>query len=352
MDYKPLILDALTVLYKRDLANKEPFKARAYQQVIQQLKYRDEPVQSYEDLQGMKGLGEKIQKKIKEILETGQLATAEKAKEVYHLESLDVFQKIYGVGPTKATALVGAGYRTIQDLRDAIKGDKTLLNTNQTVGLQYYEALLERIPRAEMVEHEDIIKHYVKDAELVGSYRRRAADSGDIDVLIRVPTGTTASQCKEQLAKYVKQLKEVGYIQEVLALGGHKCMAICRTDDTGTARRLDLLMTPEEEYAYALLYFTGSDRFNVAFRQHALKKGLTLNEHRMEWVQVMRSEVPALRSEVPALRSEVPALRSEKDIFDYLGLRYVEPWDRVTQNVEEKPKKPVLANGKKKESKE
>jgi DNA polymerase/3'-5' exonuclease PolX len=186
----------------------------------------------------------------------------------------------------------------------------------------------------------------------VGSYRRRAADSGDIDVLIRVPTGTTASQCKEQLAKYVKQLKEVGYIQEVLALGGHKCMAICRTDDTGTARRLDLLMTPEEEYAYALLYFTGSDRFNVAFRQHALKKGLTLNEHRMEWVQVMRSEVPALRSEVPALRSEVPALRSEKDIFDYLGLRYVEPWDRVTQNVEEKPKKPVLANGKKKESKE
>ena len=48
MDYKPLIIDALTVLRKRDLAEKHPFKARAYQTVITQLQQIDDPITSME----------------------------------------------------------------------------------------------------------------------------------------------------------------------------------------------------------------------------------------------------------------------------------------------------------------
>jgi DNA polymerase/3'-5' exonuclease PolX len=108
-----------------------------------------------------------------------------------------------------------------------------------------------------------------------------------------------------------------GYIEEILALGEHKCMAISRMYK-GKARRLDLLMTPDEEYAYAILYFTGSDKFNVAFRQYALDKGYTLNEHAL--------------TPIKEGVKEVPYMKNEKDIFRFLGLRYIEPSKRIDGN--------------------
>ena len=317
MDYKAAIIDALDTLRKRDLSEKQPFKARAYATVISQLKQMDGPVTRYEDLATLKGVGEQIQKKIKEIIETGHLQTADKAKEVYHIGALDQLQQVYGIGPAKAKALVEAGIRSVADLRRAVKQDPALLHEKQTIGLKYYEELLERIPREEMIVHEDILKHYLKDAELVGSFRRGAATSGDIDVLVRIPAGMGAQAVKTQLHKWVQQLIDAGYIHEVLALGEHKCMAICRAEESGVARRLDLLMTPEEEYAYSLLYFTGSDRFNVAFRQHALKCGYTLNEHRLTPLQ----KLPV----VPF----PPKMKTEQDIFAFLQLQYVPPQERV-----------------------
>jgi len=341
-DYKQTIIDSLDILRKRDLADKSPFGARAYAKVITQLKNFDGPITSYEDVQGINGIGEKIQKKIKEILETGVLASAEKAKELYNIDALDAFQNIYGVGPAKATELVKAGYTNITQLREAIKKNPKLLNDKQKIGLKYYEDLLERIPRDEMEEHRDILDALKPvemedyETEIVGSFRREAQNSGDIDVLIRVPDGTDAKTAKENLALYVKMLEGFGYIEEVLALGEHKCMAVSRIDEellselderrymaigrmyNGKARRLDLLMTPDEEYAYAILYFTGSDRFNVAFRQYALDKGYTLNEHTLT----------PIRAGVPS----VPYMKTEKDIFKFLGLRYIEPSKRADHN--------------------
>ena len=116
MDYKAAIIDALDTLRKRDLSEKQPFKARAYATVISQLKQMDGPVTRYEDLAALKGVGEQIQKKIKEIIETGHLRTEDKAKEVYHIGALDQLQQVYGIGPAKAKALVEAGIRSVRAL--------------------------------------------------------------------------------------------------------------------------------------------------------------------------------------------------------------------------------------------
>ena len=319
MDYKTTIIQALDVLRKRDLADKQPFSARAYQTVITQLKQLNTPVMSFQDIAGMKGMGEKIEKKIKEILETGHLRSADRAKELYPIDALDAFQNIYGVGPAKATELTKQGLRTIAELRHAVQQNPNVLNDKQKIGLKYYEQLLERIPREEMMQHQDIILRSLQPftAEIVGSFRRGLSTSGDIDVLIRVPSGMTPTASKQHLAQFVEALKKANYIEEVLAIGEHKCMAICRRDGSSVARRLDLLMTPEEEYAYSILYFTGSDRFNVAFRQHALTKGYTLNEH----ILVAKSPEIEVKS--------VPRMNSEQDIFRFLGLRYVSPTARV-----------------------
>jgi DNA polymerase IV len=197
--------------------------------------------------------------------------------------------------------------------------EENLLQAN----LKYYEDLLERIPRIEMEEHYDILKSLVPDEmseydlEIVGSFRREAPDSGDIDVLIRIPENVDSNTAKNNLELYVKMLQGFGYIEEILALGEHKCMAISKMYQ-GKSRRLDLLLTPDNEYSYSLLYFTGSDRFNVAFRQYALDKGYTLNEHTFTPIRV---GVPS-----------VPYMKTEKDIFKFIGLRYIEPSKRIDHN--------------------
>ena len=61
------------------------------------------------------------------------------------------------------------------------------------------------------------------------------------------------------------------------------------------------------------LYFTGSAKFNVAFRHHCLKKGLSLNEHGF----------------TPSVKDVV--LKTEKDIFKYVNLEYVEPENRIDE---------------------
>jgi DNA polymerase lambda len=322
-DYKQTIIDSLEVLRKRDVADKAVFSARAYAKVITQLKNYNGSITEYDDVKNIEGIGAKMEKKIKEILETGSLAAAEKAKTLYNIEALDAFQNIYGVGPAKATDLVKAGYTSIQQLRDEVKSNPKLLNDKQKIGLKYYEELLERIPRAEMEEHRDILHTLLPDemeaydTEIVGSFRREAANSGDIDVLIRVPFNVDAKTAKGNLELYVKMLEGFGYIEEILALGEHKCMAISRMYN-GKARRLDLLMTPDEEYAYAILYFTGSDLFNVAFRTYCENKGYKLNEHTLT----------PIRTGVPT----VPYMKTEKDIFKFLGLRYIDPSKRVDAN--------------------
>jgi len=322
-DYKQTIIDSLEVLRKRDVADKAVFSARAYNKVITQLKNYNGTITEYDDVKNIEGIGAKMEKKIKEILETGSLAAAEKARELYNIDALDALQKIYGVGPAKATDLVKAGIVSIAQLREEVKSNPKLLNDKQKIGLKYYEDLLERIPRTEMEEHRDILQTLLPDemteydTEIVGSFRREAANSGDIDVLIRVPFNVDAKTAKANLELYVKMLEGFGYIEEILALGEHKCMAISRMYN-GKARRLDLLMTPDEEYAYAILYFTGSDRFNVAFRQYALNKGYTLNEHTL--------------TPIKAGVQTPPYMKTEKDIFKFLGLRYIDPSKRVDGN--------------------
>lgn len=319
-DYKPIIIESLDILRKREIANKETFKARAYAKVISQLKYHSDPITNLDNLQSIQGIGEKITKKIKEILETGELKVAERAKEIYQIDALDALQKIYGVGPSKANQLIASGINSISKLREELKNDSKILNDKQRIGLKYYDDLLERIPRNEMEQHRDRILGSLPEemkefqTELVGSFRRNAESSGDIDVLIRVPKNIPSKMVCQYFYDYVQHLIDKKYIIEILALGEHKCMAICRIGG-GKARRLDLLMTPDEEYAYSLLYFTGSDRFNVAFRQYTLQKGYTLNEHRLT---PLNDDVP-----IP------PYMTSEKDIFRFLKLRYIDPSQRV-----------------------
>lgn len=291
MDLKKNIIIELTK-YKTDAQIKgESFKVRAYDKVIKNIENIKIPIISYEQIENIEGAGKSIKAKLKEIV-----------KEFKENDEGHLFQdllKIYGVGPKKANDLINIHkISSINDLRLKSENDSSILTNSQKIGLRFYEDLLERIPRSEMLKHQKIIKK----GEIVGSFRRKESSSGDIDVMLCMDT--------DEFNKFIDDHRN--YIKYVLARGDKKMLGICSLNDSSKHRRIDLIRNTEEEYPFMKLYFTGSAKFNVAFRQHCLTKGLSLNEH--------------------GFTPPVKGLKTEKDIFSYVGIEYVEPENRIDEN--------------------
>lgn len=312
-DYKPVIIDALTIMMKSDQMSNSPnkgFKVRAYAKIIKQLRALEGPITGPDDVADIGG--PKIREKFAEIFATGRLVSAEHAAASKPIDLFDNLLKVHGIGAVKARKLIETGITSIDELRIKAAAEIKLLDASQRIGLQYYEEFQERIPREEMEAHNTYIHEMLLDsmnATIVGSYRRGAATSGDIDVLLTVKGDEPVTRFKA----FVAQMQETGYITDVLALGDHKCMAVCLFEGM-PHRRLDILLTPAEELPFAMLYFTGSDTFNVAMRSWALSLGYSLNEHKFTSLNIAAVELPPMES--------------EEDIFGFLGLNYVLPQER------------------------
>ena len=323
---KQLIIRELTVLRNNANSDKNLFKARAYSKVIENLKICDKEINVITDVNDIPGIGKSIREKIEEILNTGILAIAEEIRTDPVINSkriaMEQLTNVYGIGLAKAKLLISKGIDTIPKLRDAFTKDNGLLHDKQQIGLKYYEPLLERIPRKEMVEHDFQIHTFIQavnneyldnkstnlpiKATIVGSYRRKAYTSGDIDVLIHGGV--------KNLNAIIDIMTNCGYLIETLAFGPKKFMGICKLENS-LPRRLDMLVTPDDEYPFSLLYFTGSDKFNIAMRQTAVDMNWTLNEHR----------ITNLADET--IKPNIK-IKTEEDIFKFLKMDYTEPENR------------------------
>jgi len=291
----------------------EPFRARAYQKAQETLMNYQDSITNPDQLKGLPAIGTTIMEKLKEYVQTGTLRVLEREKN----NPINILADIYGVGPKKAKELVEKGIKTIEDLR--LKQDD-LLNDVQKIGLKYYEQIQERIPRSEIDEFKILLKTNFEKVssnsnddkfEIVGSYRRGALTSGDIDVII---TGKNGNIYKN----FIDELIKNGIILHVLSRGSFKTLVIAKLPgQNNLARRVDFLFTPENEYPFAILYFTGSKMFNTVMRQIGLNKGFTFNEHGIYKLENKKKGEKVDQN-----------FNSEKDIFDFLGLQFKTPEER------------------------
>jgi len=304
-------IDLMEQLANIMLKQGEPFRARAYQKAQETIMAYPADILSPDDLKGKPNIGPTIMEKLNEYVQTGTLRVLEREK----TNPVNILGEVYGIGPKKAKELVDKGVTTIEALR---ANQDTLLNETQKVGLKYYEDILKRIPRSEIEEYKSLfttefLKAQAEEAkfEIVGSYRRGAESSGDIDVII-------TSKTPAVFINFIDSLIKTGVIQEVLSRGPTKCLVITKLPNKETSRRVDFLYTTPEEFPFAILYFTGSKIFNTVMRHEALAKELTMNEH-------------GLYSLVGKKKGEKVEhiFRTEKDIFDYLGLEYKAPHERT-----------------------
>lgn len=314
-DYTKPLLEMLEIMRKKEIAMKEPFKAKAYSNVIKNINMLGKPIYTMDDLKDVKGIGEKIRQKIQELFETGHVRAAENALKNEDTKIITSLMQIHGIGPAKAKSLVeDNNIKSIEELEKK----QELLNDKQKIGLKYVQDFQERIPRKEMDVHCALLGKCINsidenfEFEVTGSYRRMASSSGDIDILI---THKDEPENVEQLFRNViDTFKKQGYIIDVFAEGGKKCLAVCKLKRYKRYRRIDLLYTSKKEYPFAVLYFTGDASFNVNMRAYCMTKGLSLSEH-------------GIKDDKTGQYIDIGA-KTEQDIFEYVGIEYVDPKDR------------------------
>jgi DNA polymerase beta len=285
----------------------------AYSKAIKTIEKLEFKINFIKQVKNLKGIGTSILEKIQEFLLTGKINKVEEVKPLLNIKSdkdeiIELFINIWGVGNVKANDLYNKGYKTLEDIKKNIN----ILNRQQQIGFKYYEDFLKKIPRLNITIIQTIIRYILNNSfgkntyklQVAGSYRRGKAFSNDIDILISSKYFT--------LKEIVEVLIKHNIISDVLSMQNEKFMGVAhcpRSDEPYF--RLDIEFLPEEEFAYGLLYFTGSKDFNKEIRQHAKNMGYTLNQHGLK-----------------DKNGDYIKAKNEEDIFKILDLQYLEPKKR------------------------
>ncbi|HEV2210126.1 MAG TPA: DNA polymerase/3'-5' exonuclease PolX [Verrucomicrobiae bacterium] len=299
-----------------DLKGENPFKSRAYQNAARALEGLAEPLEELVGQQRVaeiKGIGESIQKKIRELLDTGKLAYYEELKAATP-PGLVAMLDIPGLGPKKIKALhEELGIKTIEQLEAACRdgrvaglrgfGEKTATNICEGITRRRAYAsrhlISEALPVAESLLEALRAHPHVIRCSAAGSLRRHREVIGDIDLL------ASSKRPGEVLDFFAGQPEVV----QVMAKGETKASVLL-----GGGLQADLRVVSDAEYPFALMYFTGSKEHNIVMRHRAIERGLRLNEYGL-----FRSKVET-RDPKLLLRCQ-----TEEEIFEAVGLRGIPP---------------------------
>ncbi len=309
MDKKELIAILEEIGTLLELKGENPFKCRAYYNAARSLESEQaEPQQLVESgrLSEVKGIGKGLQEKITELVTTERLAYHEQLRSEFP-ETLFELLKIPGMGPKKVKAVYDKlEVSTIGELEYACNenrlvaldgfGEKSqakvlkgiemlkrfqgrfLYKQAQTEAKALYEAL---------ADHRSVVR-----ISICGSLRRSKEVIRDIDLLVST----------RQPASIMKVFTSLPGIHEVTAHGETKSSIVLTS-----GLQADLRAVTEEQFPYALNYFTGSKAHNTALRGLAKKKGLKLNEYGL------------FRG------SRLLKCKDEEELYAHLGLAYVPP---------------------------
>jgi DNA polymerase (family 10) len=299
-----------------ELKGENPFKTRAYANAARTIESLSEPLAKLvaeKRLGEIKGIGEALEQKITELVETGKLKYYEELKASIP-PGLITMLEIPGLGPKKIQALnKNLGVDSVEKLEAACKqgtvaqldgfGEKTQTNILEGIArkrtyaskhllsdaLKLAEPLLDNLR-----EHPDVIR-----CSAAGSLRRFREIIGDIDLL------ASAKRPADVIEFFVKQ---PGVIK-VTAKGETKASVILEG-----GIQSDLRVVSDKEFPYALMYFTGNKEHNIVMRQRAIQRGLRLNEYGL-----FKSKEETRDPKLLLL------CRSEEEIFAKLDLPFIEP---------------------------
>lgn len=232
--------------------------------------------------------------------------------------------KIPGIGAVLAARLVGRGITTRARLRDII-GE---LPPETQAHLRY--SIARQIPaaRAAAVARE-IARRLVfwrggafvrYPVTPVGSVRRKALISKDLDLLVVVPDGEVLRGLLAGGELRPPGPKDKAAVVESYASGDRRRSFVVRW--AGAPLRyysVDLFLATAEERPFALFHFTGGRDYNIRVRAHAKRQGFVLNQYGVFVERGAGGRARARNSK---------AIRTERDLLRFLGVTYRPPTER------------------------
>ena len=233
-----------------------------------------------EKLEDIEGIGKGLADRIREYLDTGRMQEHEALKEQVPPGVLELLG-ISGLGPkTVATLWQQGGVVSRKTLQEKLStgeleklprlGKKKLEQIGKN--LQFLDAAGQRtrigsaLPTARLFVERLRGMKGVQRAEYAGSLRRGRETVGDLDLLV-------AASPKEGPA-ITQAFTEMEPVADVSGVGPTKASI-----RTGDGLQVDLRVVEPDAFGAAMLYFTGSKDHNIALRERAIARGLSLNEY-------------------------------------------------------------------------
>jgi len=295
------------------------FKIRAYTNAARKIESYSDNISELageDQLKDIKGIGSGIAESIKELLQDGVIAEMEAIKAELPPGVIEM-TNIQGLGPKTAHRfyyeleiedLVSLEQALTTGKIQKLKGFGKKSEAKLLKALKNHEKYVDKIILAKALktagEIIETIKKEIKPElfakiEICGSSRRAKELTGDLDILIATAEAEKLSQ----------KLKNLDFTAEVIGAGETKVSI--RTDQ---GVQTDFRLVTEEEFPYALHYFTGSQAHNVRMRQLAKDHNLKLSEYGLFKDDGSKEKI-----------------KSEADIFRVLGLEYIIPELREDQ---------------------
>jgi DNA polymerase (family 10) len=267
----------------------------------------------------IKGIGKDLAAKTTELYTTGKLKFYDELKASMPAGLLDML-KIPGFGPKRVKIVYDKlKVASIEKLEAACKagkiaaldgfGEKSqqkILEGIQLVrrfgGRHHYDVALSAAqPIIEALRaHDGVIR-----CSIAGSLRRCRETIGDIDFLV--------SAKPKDAGAIIEDFAQMPGILSVSAKGETKASVVLKG-----GIQADLRVVTDDQYAFAMNYFTGSKEHNIALRARALKlKNLSLNEYGFSPAKEKEKSAKELGSSIKC--------KTEEDLYRALELDYVEP---------------------------
>lgn len=266
-------------------------------------------------LQDIPGIGPGIIARVSEIITTGTISEINTLRESRRYTAFVELTSIKGVGAKTAAVWINLGVYTLGDLRRAVGERKIVLTKQQELGVRWYTDLSQRIPRATVEQITSVIRALATrvfgprvEMVVAGSYRRGAATSGDIDILIQGTSG---------MDQFVKLLTDRPEFTDIISSGSERTTFLWR-DLGGTVRQIDILLRPRSSWAASLAYFTGDAGFARNMRAIAKVRGYKLNQNGLYKKTSVKTGVKPI------------PISSEEELFKVLGMQWVPPAQRTT----------------------
>jgi DNA polymerase (family 10) len=293
-----------------EIQGANPFRIRAYRNAARNLSNNQrnisDMIEEGADLTNLPGIGRDLAEKIKEIVKTGSLSQLEEIESKIP-SGLDKLFKISGLGPKRVKALYrNLEIHNLKDLKKAaekgkiheLKGFGRKMERSILEDLEQMDGKEERIKLVEAEQRAKTIVAYlkkikgVKEVIVAGSFRRRKETIGDLDILVTCENG---SKVMDRFTNYED-------VRKVMSKGKTRSSVVLRS-----GLQMDLRVLSQDSYGAALHYFTGSKSHNIAVRKLAVKKKIKINEY-----GVFKKEKRI-------------AGKTEKEVYDAVGLAFIEP---------------------------